>query len=762
MKKLNDRTAVHWQILLYVAAVLLLVATSISIWLDRNNIATYYNEKRNEKLSAGLQFSSVFEGSGTQADPYHIASVEDLSNLGNLIAEGRSTKELYFLQMQDLDLSGQLWSPLGTEENPFWGIYDGNGKSIQNLCLNQECSSFIGVFNGGVRNLRFIDTRIEAEDCAVIANRTDGQHGKIINCIVSNVIVAEDADDAASAINNLAKCSLLCVVVQNAPDDLPLYSRLEDIGYVAECTYTGKPFAVEENLKYNNNEHKDHIVPEQFTSEANEKIRAISAYEFSGNFNLIGSSDENGILSFSDDRIYEYNDSKMDDLANFLKVVVFYCALIALGTAGAIVLSKYFGWEVSKCVFYVLMLLFAMVVFLAGMGFRDKWIVTMLYDGTAGGKQKYFTDFTDILVPAGDPYTRVDTYYTSIYPPLISAVMAVLQRFIPIGHMTSSMTIRNSQMGNLIYLIWIIFWMIVLYEMVLRYKAGKNAEKILFFFVICSSYPMIDCLERGNVVFVAAICMAVYLYNYRSESFWLRQLAFFALSGAAGVKIYPAVLGILLLKEKRYADTFNCLAMGIVVNLLPSAAFRTGFSSISYMLINAVSYVDGNAFIGGKIDLSHLLQIPREVFGWEAYLDPMQYYDQIVAALLILTVVIVLFSRLEDWKIYMLFAMDLILLASFSPHYYITYTLAPLMLFLDSKPKAKGMSIVYAVLFAGILMTCISPVKYPVAFFAPTQSVWHMTLVTGFFLVLLEIVLLTDGMVSCTKRAIQYMRKYHA
>lgn len=755
----NNKTAIWWQVLLYLSAVLVLIVTITCIWLDKDNISAYYEEKQNERVSSSLSLSSVFEGSGTEGSPYRITSANDLFVLGQMIVEGASTKGVYFIQTNDIDLKQHSWMPLGTADNPFQGVYDGNGKQIRNLILEQDNHAFMGVLTGEIRNVHFMNTRIDANQCAVAASHSDGANGRIVNCIISNVTVCHDDSEAASVINNITGCSVLGLVIQNVPNDLSFFQQTDGICYIFECTYEGKNIGTREGLQQKNNINWEYVTADLFTR-MGQGIEILDNYGIRGTYNAL-SSDE-GTLSFSDDRIYLYNEDRMDDLEIFWKEIAFYCVLFLIAVLAAVGSSKFFHWDLSKCVFYFLMIIFAAVLLIFGFTSRGEWVLSMLYDGTSKGELKYFTDFSDILIPGSDPYTRVKTHYTSIYPPLISAIMAVLQRFIPSEYMVDSMTIRNSQMGSMIYLFWTVFWMIMMYEVVLVYKKGQKAEKVLFFGAICSSYPMIHCLERGNVVFIVGILIAVYLYNYRAKSFWLRQLAFFSLSVAAGIKIYPAILGVLLIKEGRIKDVVNCLAMGIVVNLLPSVVFSTGFSSIAYMFINALAYVEGNTFIGGKIDLSHLLQIPREVFRVSAEADPMQYYSQIIVGILLLSTIIVLWSRMEDWKIYMLCILDLILLASFSPYYYILYTIAPLMMFLDSNPKKNTFSVVYAVLFSGILMTFVSCTKYPVAVYAPTQSVWHMTLVTGFFLIIFEIVLLADGIIHFINRLVQFVRKCHA
>lgn len=70
-------------------------------------------------------------GSGTAADPYLVATAEQLNNVRNHLGA-------YFSQTQNIDLSGYSnWKPIGDSANPFTGTYNGFGRKISNLKINE-------------------------------------------------------------------------------------------------------------------------------------------------------------------------------------------------------------------------------------------------------------------------------------------------------------------------------------------------------------------------------------------------------------------------------------------------------------------------------------------------------------------------------------------------------------------------------------------------------------------------------------------------
>ena len=85
--------------------------------------------------------SSMFEGKGTEADPYLIQSADDMWALSNY-TKGKSFTDTntYFKLTADIDLSAENWTPIcssaptgwvtPTNANSFNANFDGNGKTI--------------------------------------------------------------------------------------------------------------------------------------------------------------------------------------------------------------------------------------------------------------------------------------------------------------------------------------------------------------------------------------------------------------------------------------------------------------------------------------------------------------------------------------------------------------------------------------------------------------------------------------------------------
>ncbi len=144
-------------------------------------------------ISLGDRYSG---GYGTSASPYLISKVDDLLALG----ENTNDYNKYFRLVNDIDMepAGVLtraviahnprvsWSFSGTE---FTGVFDGNGKTISNLTIENEDGYYIGLF--GRIGESSIVSNLKLTNCSIIGNTTTGfiaassSYATLENCLVT-------------------------------------------------------------------------------------------------------------------------------------------------------------------------------------------------------------------------------------------------------------------------------------------------------------------------------------------------------------------------------------------------------------------------------------------------------------------------------------------------------------------------------------------------------------------------------------------------
>ena len=98
-------------------------------------------------------------GSGTAADPYQITTAAELQSMNNNLAA-------HYKLMNNIDLNGVTWTPIGTSSAGFFGVFDGNGKTISNLQISSTTQStgfFGGITSGAVvKDVTFQDCTVSS------------------------------------------------------------------------------------------------------------------------------------------------------------------------------------------------------------------------------------------------------------------------------------------------------------------------------------------------------------------------------------------------------------------------------------------------------------------------------------------------------------------------------------------------------------------------------------------------------------------------
>ena len=83
--------------------------------------------------------SGVGGSSITSGHIYAISTKADLENLAFLVNSGVDTTNVTFVLAGDIDISGEQWTPIGTDySHSFKGTFDGNGHKITGLTITPE------------------------------------------------------------------------------------------------------------------------------------------------------------------------------------------------------------------------------------------------------------------------------------------------------------------------------------------------------------------------------------------------------------------------------------------------------------------------------------------------------------------------------------------------------------------------------------------------------------------------------------------------
>ncbi|MEK7355825.1 MAG: hypothetical protein AAB250_05220, partial [Bdellovibrionota bacterium] len=114
--------------------------------------------------NTGIPF---FDGNGTTSDPYLVSSVATY----NLISSNPRWMSKSFKLTANLSFATVAPKQIGSLQTPFYGTFEGNGKTLSNMNIGTPMQSFVGVFGASlapsqISNLTIASSTITASDHA--------------------------------------------------------------------------------------------------------------------------------------------------------------------------------------------------------------------------------------------------------------------------------------------------------------------------------------------------------------------------------------------------------------------------------------------------------------------------------------------------------------------------------------------------------------------------------------------------------------------
>lgn len=97
--------------------------------------------------------TSTWDGSGSdqtwyndEASTFTISTASQLAGLSAIVNGGNDLEGKTVSLSDSIDLNGLEWAPIGTESNPFKGIFSGAGYTVSNLSINDSSLECAGLF----------------------------------------------------------------------------------------------------------------------------------------------------------------------------------------------------------------------------------------------------------------------------------------------------------------------------------------------------------------------------------------------------------------------------------------------------------------------------------------------------------------------------------------------------------------------------------------------------------------------------------------
>ncbi|MCR5788516.1 MAG: DUF2029 domain-containing protein, partial [Lachnospiraceae bacterium] len=182
------------------------------------------------------------------------------------------------------------------------------------------------------------------------------------------------------------------------------------------------------------------------------------------------------------------------------------------------------------------------------------------------------TDFSRHIYFAADLGT---TYKvggsTACFPPFVYLLFHLLYRIIPTPLTDYDwLSYKDSPYIIIAYVMLMIFMSLYFLLIVQKIIVRTTKECVLLCSLLLCSLPFfMGAIERGNPVLLTLLLILTGLYLKDSPSAVKRECALLLLAIAVNFKLYPAVLGLLFLKEKRWKEALRFSLYSIVLFFVP-------------------------------------------------------------------------------------------------------------------------------------------------------------------------------------------------
>lgn len=351
--------------------------------------------------------------------------------------------------------------------------------------------------------------------------------------------------------------------------------------------------------------------------------------------------------------------------------------------------------NIYLAVAYTGIILFVLATVTGG-GFGQDWLV--VDDGYGHSYSDHFRH----VVYSSDLKNLYFNTADAAFPPFAYLLYRILYRIYPGSWGVDDWKLCMAQGNNMLIFIALVLMTVLLYmyacnRVLDRYKPEK---RLLFVIATVMSAPIIGgALEMGNIAFLVTVMLILAFCFKDSENAVLREAALILIAMAAGLKIYPAIAGLVYVRERRWKETVRLVIYGMVFFFLPFV-FCGGIPSfIQYLrLLFFFENLGERSWTNVR---NYLLSISDLLGLYERSASFVKYF-KIIENLFFLLCAATIFRAKQKWKSCLYTAGIMSLYIPFSYRYVSSYMLIPLVFFLkeaySEEIKEYG-RYVYAILF---------------------------------------------------------------
>ena len=221
-KSLQEKGITLIALVVTIIILLILAGVTLNMALSQNGLFSKTQEAADKYKKAQEDEELEIEKIEYAVDGKDIKEVKEISTLNDFkefresVNKGEDYENTLIKLTDDLDLSEEnTWTPIGTKENPFNGVFNGNGHEIKDLVLGQvengkyalssDGGSWIGLFgynegiikNVGIKSVSINADEVDGYGIGILAGCNEG---KIEMCYNKAGVTCESSLDTFGGI----------------------------------------------------------------------------------------------------------------------------------------------------------------------------------------------------------------------------------------------------------------------------------------------------------------------------------------------------------------------------------------------------------------------------------------------------------------------------------------------------------------------------------------------------------------------------------
>ena len=376
------------------------------------------------------------------------------------------------------------------------------------------------------------------------------------------------------------------------------------------------------------------------------------------------------------------------EVKNYLIYSLFYITVLIIIYYIFLYFYPNKGLKNLRLSFCILMSLFFLIFFISLIIQKGGYQLNVVLNGV-----DLFADFYNILryIAERNPYfNEINGVVEKNYFPIAYLILYPFSLFKNYSNM-SLYEVQTDAISNLSLVIFISFEILLFFMYLNKMNKNDKYSNLIIILMFFSSIVFFS-IERANLAFLTSSFVVIFIIYYKSDNKIERLIGLIALGLASALKIYPVLLGFLLLQERRYKDVFIASIITLILVFLPFLFFKNGLHNIPRLFYNMKELANSYGIRYGFYSIIRVLP------------NSYQYAKlfTIIGYILMLVSIIYSFTINEYWKKVCLLSMFIIHQPTTA--YYAESFLYPSIILFLSKENFFKQDLIFLILFSLHLM----------------------------------------------------------